>query len=93
MFKRHEDKQLYFSTTVELKIDGMVYRPSICYPVPSLAKNSLKKYAADGKVVFYEQKVRFVNGKVVLPSNAEQKASVSSVVGSEEVKPVKKKGK
>jgi len=91
MFKRQNEQQLYFSTKSELKIDGMTYRPSICYPVPSLAKKSLEKYAADGKVVFYNSKVRFVNGAVNIPSS-EQHVSVASIVG-EEVKETKKKGK
>ena len=91
MFNRQSDKQLFFSTKSELKIDGMVYRPSICYPVPSLAKKSLEKYAADGKVVFYPAKVRFVNGAVVIPS-AEKTASVSAIV-EETHKTSSKRGK
>lgn len=90
MVNRQNDQKLFFSTKVELKIDGMVYRPSICYPVPSLAKKSLEKFEADGKVVFYPTRVRFVNGAVVIPS-AEQTAGVSSIV--EEEKTEKKKGK
>jgi hypothetical protein len=91
MFNRLSDKQLFFSTTSELKIDGMVYRPSICYPVPSLAKKSLEKYAADGKVVFYPTKVRFVNGAVVIPAT-EKTASVAAIV-EDTYKTSSKKGK
>lgn len=70
MLQRQSEKNLYFSTKVELKINDVVYRPSICYPVPSLARKSLEKYESEGKITFYENKVRFVNGVVaVLPAD------------------------
>ena len=79
MIKRQEEKNLYFSTKVELKINGFVYRPSICYPVPSLARKSLENYEKEGKVTFYPNKVRFVNGALAVSLN-EQSAGVASVV-------------
>jgi len=79
MFTRRDDKILYFSTKVELKIDGVTYRPSICYKVPALSKASLKKYEAAGKVTLYENPVRFVNG-IVTYMPTEQVSNVPSVV-------------
>jgi hypothetical protein len=94
MLKRHEDKLLFFSTKVELKISGTVYRPSICYKVPALAKASLEKQAALGKVTFYTSPVRFVNGIVKYPPAEQAVAGVASVNRSEEVdRPKRKKGK
>lgn len=95
MLQRQSEKNLYFSTKVELKINDVVYRPSICYPVPSLARKSLEKYEAEGKVVFYENRVRFVNGAVaVLPADKTE-TGVPSVVREEtaESKSSKRKNK
>ena len=57
-----ERETLYFSTKTELKINGIIYRPSICYRMPILAEKTLKKMAEDGTVTVYKYKVRFVNG-------------------------------
>ena len=93
MFKRQDDKLLYFSTKVELKIGGTVYRPSICYKVPPLAKGSLEKYAEQGKITFYQSPVRFVNGTLA-PSPTEQNTEVASIAERvEETKSSKRKGK
>lgn len=89
MLKRQTDEQLYFSTKVELKINNMRFRPSICYKVPVLAKKSLEKYAEGGKVTFYHQPVRFVNGAVVSSTTASVSEGVPSVVREE--KPVRKR--
>lgn len=93
MFKRQTEDQLFFSTKVELKINNTIYRPSICYPVPALAKKSLDKYAADGKVVFYPNRVRFVNGALAPAASSMSSAGVSSVVRTEEVKTTKRKSR
>jgi len=79
MFNRQIDEVLYFSTKQELKINNVVYRPSICYKVPSLAKASLQKFEKDGKVVIYKTPVRFVNGAVVASPEIKPVSSVSSV--------------
>jgi hypothetical protein len=55
-------EQLWFSTAVNLKIDGVTYRPSICYPVPPLAQTSLEAFVKQGKVKFYNKPVKFANG-------------------------------
>ena len=94
MFKRNQDEQLYFSTKVELKINNSIYRPSICYKVPALAKTSLEKYAADGKITFYSAPVRFVNGAIAHVKTEQASAGVPSVVRViDENKPVKRKYK
>jgi hypothetical protein len=89
-----EDEQLYFSTKVELKIDGVIYRPSICYKVPPLAKRSLQKFVATGQVTFYNEQVRFVNGGVAKSPLKSEVVGVASVVRDvETTKSHKKKGK
>lgn len=93
MFKRQTEEQLFFSTKVELKINNTIYRPSICYPVPALAKKSLEKYAADGKVVFYPNRVRFVNGALARTIPKQSSAGVPSIVREEEVKTTKRKSR
>lgn len=94
MLQRQSEKQLYFSTKVELKINGVSYRPSICYQIPSLARKSLEKFEAEGKVNFYEQRVRFVNGAVAIPPTDKRSVGVPSVVKeNSEIKNSKRKNK
>ena len=94
MLQRQSEKNLYFSTKVELKINGVSYRPSICYRIPSLARKSLEKFEAEGKVIFYEQQVRFVNGAVAIPLADNKSAGVPSVVKeNSEIKTSKRKNK
>lgn len=94
MLQRQSEKNLYFSTKVELKINGVSYRPSICYRIPSLARKSLEKFEAEGKVIFYEQQVRFVNGAVAIPLADNKSAGVPSVVKeNSEIKNSKRKNK
>ena len=94
MFQRQGEKNLYFSTKVELKINGTVYRPSICYQVPSLARKNLEKFAEAGKVTFYEQPVRFVNGALATTPADKLSVDVSSVVKeNSETKTSKRKNK
>jgi len=81
MFIREmETEDLYFATKVELKINDIVYRPSICYKVPALSKKNLEKLAAEGKVVFFDEKVRFVNGIAVSIKDGKIVTPVSSIV-------------
>lgn len=95
MLDRKADEVLYFSTRVELKIDNVLYRPSICYRVPVLARTRIQEYEKQGKVTIYTSPVRFVNGKVVYPVEKQESTGVTSIV--REVEPVattsKKKGK
>lgn len=74
-FRENEDT-LYFSTRVELKIDGVIYRPSICYKVPKFAKSNLEK---NKNVTFYSKPVRFVNGKVTAINEPGKRQPVISV--------------
>lgn len=76
MLARKDNELLYFSTKVELKIDGVIFRPSICYKVPPFARVSLEK---NKNVTFYPKQVRFVNG-VVAPILNEKKKDVPSFV-------------
>ena len=81
MFIREaENENLYFATRVELKINDVIYRPSICYKVPALSKKNLEKLALEGKVVFFEEKVRFVNGVAVSIEDGKIVTPVSSIV-------------
>ena len=93
MFNRQDEKELYFSTTRELKINNVIYRPSICYKVPALAKRNLDELAKEGKVKFYTQPVRFVNGALAPVPTGQAERGVSSVILEEEAKPAKKRGK
>jgi hypothetical protein len=91
MLRRREEEQLYFSTKNELKIGNVVYRPSICYKVPPLAKESLNKFAEKGVVVYYDSPVRFVNGAIAKMSEEQSAPGVPSVAKEPQV--YKKKGK
>ena len=84
------EKTLYFSTKVELKMNGVVYRPAMCYVVPPFAKKSLQPFADAGKVTFYDEPVHFVNGAVAHMTKEVEIKPVPSVV--KEIKNVKRKG-
>ena len=94
MFRQHTNEILYFSTTVEFKINGVVYRPSICYQVPPMAKASLEKFEAKDKVKFHKTPVRFVNGAIAAAIEKQPVASVASVAEAVEIeKTTRKKNK
>ena len=80
MFKQIDNEVLYFSTTSEVKISGITYRPSICYKVPPLSKGSLEKMKS---VTLYTEPVRFVNGSVAKAAMAQKATPVTSVVKSQ----------
>ena len=80
---------LYFSTKVELKMNGVTYRPAMCYQVPAFAKKSLQPFADAGKVTFYDEPVHFVNGAISHMTKAVQLSAVESI--SEEKPKVEKK--
>ena len=90
MKRVHESEILYFSTTVELKINGVSYRPSICYKVPPLAKKSLEAFVKAGKVKFHKEPIRFVNGEISHKPKAQPVKEAASFVDEQ---PPKKKGK
>lgn len=79
---------LYFSTKVELKMNGVIYRPAMCYAVPPFARKSLQPFVDAGKVTFHNEPVHFVNGAIAHITK-EVQTPVNSVI--EEIKPVKKK--
>ena len=91
MFNRQADETLFFSTKVELKINNTLYRPSICYKVPALAKASILQKEKEGKVVIYKTPVRFVNGAVVYPPSEQSSAGVSSIKRETEAQPVSRR--
>jgi hypothetical protein len=93
MLNRTEHKTKYFSTKSELKINGVVYRPSICYKAPALAMKSLEKFVEKGTVTLYDSPVRFVNGGVAKAPEQQITTGVPSVVRETVEKPSKKKGK
>ena len=93
MFKRQANEILFFSTTTDLKMNGVTYRPSICYQVPPFSKKSLDKFAAEGKVTFYPEKVRFVNGAAVAIKSEPQSVGVPSIVRDDVPVKAKKRGK
>jgi hypothetical protein len=80
MLGRQDKEPLWFSTGIELKINGVIYRPSICYEVPLFAKAALEEYAAKGKVKFYKKPVQFANGiEIDIP---EIKPKISKTTGA-----------
>jgi len=88
-----EKERLWFSTSVDLRIDGVIYRPSICYPLPALAKRALDKYVAEGKVKFYTKQMRFVNGVAVEMENVSQKVMPKPVLATDKNLPQNKNKK
>jgi hypothetical protein len=89
MMRTHIDETLYFSTTVELKMNGVIYRPAICYKVPPCARAALEPLAAQGKVIFHKTMVHFANGAISHVPSVQPASGVDSIV--EETKVIKRK--
>jgi hypothetical protein len=55
----------YFSVFVSLSINGVKYRPSICYPLSPLVEDAIEALAKKGQAAMYDGEVRFVSGRAV----------------------------
>jgi len=93
MFRKKGSELEYFSTKVELTINKVKYRPTICYKIPPFAKKSLDKLEAKGTVTFYKEKVRFVNGGQATKTNVVASPVASIVRDAGVDKPTKKRQK
>ena len=74
-----KNETLYFSTKVELKMNGVTYRPAMCYQVPPFARKSLQPFVDAGKVKFHNEPVHFVNGAIAHINKEVQIVSVESI--------------
>lgn len=52
----------FFSIRLPLKINGVVYHPSVCYDVTTVLRPTIDKLVENGHAYLYDQKVTFVNG-------------------------------
>ena len=57
------DRPLFFSVKGTLIIAGNRRVPSVCYPILESERKTIESLAADGKVVVYSEKVRFISGR------------------------------
>jgi hypothetical protein len=62
MLKMPNTRSKYFSVKYGTKIQGMLYIPSVCYPLPSGLQTVIEDMAVDGLARIYTEKVRFVTG-------------------------------
>jgi hypothetical protein len=81
---------MFFSVKKLIKIGGKVYKPCICYEATRTLELTLQKLASAGKVVIYDERVFFQNGKVIkteamlkAEKKAEKKASRKAKKASE----------
>lgn len=58
-------KWKYYSVKNPVKINGRKKIPSVCYPIAHQDLPSMESLAAQGTVILYENKVRFVSGKPI----------------------------
>lgn len=86
MSAKLESKYAYYSVRNSIKIDGVRRVPSVCYPIPPQQAEEMLRLAAQGIVVLYEHKVRFLSG-IAMPSAKDGpilvKASSSALVSGE----------
>jgi hypothetical protein len=74
---------MFFSVLNPLKIAGVLYHPSVCYPVPGSLENTIADLAGKGLVRVYQEEMRFVTGiaypvKPKAPQATVQRPSVPS---------------
>jgi hypothetical protein len=53
---------MFFSVSVPMKIDGVLYRPSVCYSVPARAEKAVGDLVKGGRARLYQEEVRFISG-------------------------------
>lgn len=56
---------MFFSVKVPMKIGNKKYRTCVCYELPKLLEETVKKLEKEGKASIYEKEVFFCNGKLV----------------------------
>jgi len=57
-----EMDKLFFSVKKALRIDGTIYRPSICYEMPKSLRKVIFSLREEGTVTTYDKPVIFVSG-------------------------------
>lgn len=85
---------MFFSVKKTIKIGGKVYKPCICYEVTRTLELTLQKLASAGKVVIYDERVFFQNGKVIKTEamlKAEKKAEKKAIKKAKKTSEVKAK--
>jgi hypothetical protein len=79
MLKMPDTKAKYFSVKHGTKIQGALYVPSVCYPLPQGLQTVIEEMAAKDMARIYPEKVRFVTGvpyPVKKPGSALRPSSV-----------------
>jgi hypothetical protein len=62
MLKMPDTKGKYFSVKYSTKIQGTLYIPSVCYPLPFGLQGAVEEMEKEGMAKIYTEKVRFVTG-------------------------------
>ena len=76
---------MFFSVKNSIKIGSKTFRPCICYEVTPYLELTIKKLAEEDKVVLYNERVYFCNGKIL-----EKKPVVKEDLTTEKPKKEKK---
>jgi len=63
-----KEREHFFSVRFTTTMDGVVYRPSMCYPVTPLIADAVASLVRNNQAVAYEREVRFVSG-IAYPVN------------------------
>jgi hypothetical protein len=62
MIKMPDTRGRYFSVKHGMRIQGTLYVPSVCYPLPAGLQTVVEEMAAKGMTRIYTEKMRFVTG-------------------------------
>lgn len=57
-----KEKKVFFSVKESLRIDGTIYRPSICYEMPDSLRKVITSLCDKGTAVIHDKPVIFVSG-------------------------------
>lgn len=68
---------MFFSVKNSIKIGGKTFRPCVCYEVTPYLELTIKKLAEEDKVILYNERVYFCNGKILDKKAVEKPAVVT----------------
>jgi hypothetical protein len=93
MIKAPETRGKFFSVSRDFTIQGVKFRPAICYPLKPLLQSAVEGLAGSGSAKIYAEKVRFVSGVAYPVKKPEAAAPEAGAAGKKPSKPGRKIGR
>jgi hypothetical protein len=82
MLKMPETREVFFSVSQNVVMQGIMFRPAICYPLKPQVRAVVERMADKGLAKIYPEKVRFVSGTAYPVKKPDAVPSTPSSVSS-----------